>query len=312
MTDWDLRRLRVLRALGEHGTVRAAAEALQMTPSAVSQQLAALSRQVGTALLEAHGRRVRLTDAGHVLLRHTDQVFSDLERAEAELEGFVRGDAGRVTVGAFATAVPALVVPAATDLRRRHPGLELRIREAEAAEAYELLAAGEVDLALSLAADAPSPRDAKFERTTLLADPMYAALPAHHRLAAAPGLRLADLAREPWIFGSSGPWRDITLTACANAGFTPEQTHVAADWEAILAMVAAGMGVALVPRMAAPAPRPGAAVRELHADRPRRHVVAAVRSGSGDRPRLARVLRALQRAAAEHAEDSDARTVQLD
>ncbi|WP_017537157.1 LysR family transcriptional regulator [Nocardiopsis halophila] len=302
MTDWDLRRLRVLRALGEHRTVRATAEALNMTPSAVSQQLAGLSREAGVPLLEAHGRRVRLTDAAHVLLRHGDAVFAQLERAEAELESFARGEAGRVAVGAFATAIPALVVPAAADLRRRWPDLAVRVREAEAAEVYELLAAGEVDLALSLAADAPSPRDAKFERTVLMADPLRAALPAQHRLAGAPGLRLADLAEEPWIFGDSGPWRQITEHACAAAGFTPDQAHAAADWNAVLAMVEAGMGVALVPRLAAPGARPGVAVRELRADRPLRHVVAAVRSGAGGRPRLARVLRALQRAAAEHAD----------
>lgn len=294
MNDWDLRKLQVLRALDEHKTVRAAAESLRMTPSAVSQQLSTLARQAGVELLESHGRRVRLTEAARVLLRHADAVFAHLERAEAELAGFAQGEAGDVHVGAFATAIPNLVVPAAAELHRTHPQLQIRAREAEAADVYDLLASGDVDLALSLAADTPPPRDGKFERIPLLADPLHVALPVSHRLATVPELRLADLAEEPWIFGSDGPWRDITMTACVNAGFVPEQRHIATDWPAILSLVEAGMGVALVPRLVTAEPAPGVAVRVLRADHPRRHVVAAVRAGARQRPQLAQVLRALE------------------
>lgn len=298
MTDWDIKKLRILRALGEHGTVTAAAEALLMTPSAVSQQLSNLARQLGVPLLESHGRRVRLTDAAHLVLRHAEAVFAQLERAEAELAQYVRGEVGLVRVGAFSTAVPALVVPALRRLREGHPGLDVRIREAEAAEAYELLSSGRVDLALSLAAHAPTARDPRFALVPLLADPLDVALPAGHRLARSPELRLADLSGEPWIFGGSGPWSEITLTACEAAGFVPEQAHSAAGWAAILAMVEAGMGVALVPRMAAER-RSGVVMRALGADRPRRHVVAAVRRGSESAPGVSRVLAALREEAAE-------------
>ncbi|NGN69190.1 LysR family transcriptional regulator [Streptomyces sp. A7024] len=271
MVDWDIKKLRILRALADTGTVTAAAEALHMTPSAVSQQLSGLAKQVGAPLLEAHGRRVRLTEAAHLVLRHADTVFAQLERADAELTGYLSGDVGEVRVSAFSTAVPALVVPAVTELRRTHPGLHIRVTEAEAEAAYELLAAGEADLALSLAAHAPSARDPRFKRVELLAD-------------------------EPWIYGSSGPWSDITLAACEAAGFTPEQAHAAADWSAILAMVAAGMGVALIPRMALTSSEPpaGTVVRALQADQPRRHVVAAVRSGAEAAPGVSRVLAALR------------------
>ncbi|WP_017571680.1 LysR family transcriptional regulator [Nocardiopsis halotolerans] len=301
MTDWDLRKLRVLRALEEFGTVRATAEALCMTPSAVSQQLSSLSQQVGVALLEAHGRRVRLTDAAHALLRHTDIVLAQLERAEAELEGFARGEAGHVRVGAFATAIPSLVVPALGALRRTYPGLTTKVHQAEAAEVYDLLSAGEIDVGLSLAAQAPAGpvgHDGRYDRRELLTDPLDAALPAHHRLADARALRLRDLSEEPWIYGASGPWRDITVAACAQAGFVPRQAHVASDWRAILDMVAAGMGVALIPRLAAVNDVPGVSLRVPHADQPRRHVVSAVRSGAGGRPQVAAVLRALADAAA--------------
>ncbi|MFF2571794.1 LysR family transcriptional regulator [Streptomyces sp. NPDC058084] len=303
MTEWDIKKLQILRTLRDRGTVTATAEALLMTPSAVSQQLSNLAKQLGVQLLEAHGRRVRLTDAAHLVLRHAEAVFAQLERAEAELDAHLRGEAGRVRVAAFSTAVPSLVVPAVQALRPAHPGLDVRVREAEAAEAYELLSAGEVELALSLAAHAPTARDPKFSRVPLLADPLDVALPAGHPLADAPGLRLADLSAEPWIFGGSGPWSEITTAACEAAGFVPEQAHSAAGWTAILAMVEAGMGVALVPRMAAAERRagtgPGGVMRVLSADQPRRHVVAAVRRGAEEGPAVARVLAALRQAAVQ-------------
>ncbi|NEY34758.1 LysR family transcriptional regulator [Streptomyces sp. PRKS01-65] len=293
MTEWDLRKLHILRTLRERGTVTATAEALRMTPSAVSQQLTNLSRQLGADLLRAQGRRVRLTDAALLVLRHAEAVFERLERADAELAAYLRGEVGEVRVGAFSTAVPALVVPAVTALRATHPGVEVRLREAEAQEAYELLATGEVDLALSLAAQAPSAADPRFTVVPLLADPLDVALPQDHPLARAEGLRLADLAAEPWIFGGSGPWSDITRGACEAAGFSPVQGHSAAGWTAILAMVEAGMGVALVPRMAA-VRRDGVVMRELSADRPVRHVVAAVRKGAERRTAVGRVVAALR------------------
>ncbi|MFJ8748520.1 LysR substrate-binding domain-containing protein [Streptomyces sp. NPDC102441] len=300
MTEWDVKKLRILRTLRDRGTVTATAEALLMTPSAVSQQLTNLSRQLGVTLLEAQGRRVRLTDAAHLVLRHAEAVFAQLERADAELTGYLRGEAGLVRVGAFSTAVPALVVPAVRFLEAGgRPGPQVRVREAEAAQAYELLSAGEVDLALSLAAHAPTARDPRFTLLPLLADPLDVALPAGHPLAGAPALRLADLSREPWIFGGSGPWSEITTAACEAAGFVPEQAHSAAGWTAILAMVRAGMGVALIPRMvsASDRPRDGVEMRVLDEDRPYRHVVAAVRQGAERGPAVARVLTALQRAA---------------
>lgn len=296
MVEWDIRKLQILRTLRERGTVTATAEALRMTPSAVSQQLTNLAKQVGVPLLEAQGRRVRLTDAARLVLRHAEAVFEQLERADAELAAYLHGEVGEVRVAAFSTAVPALVVPAVRALRETYPGVVVRVREAEAGEAYELLAAGEVDLALSLAAQAPAVGDARFTRVPLLADPLDVALPRGHRLAGAEEMRLADLAGEDWIFGGSGPWSDITRGACEAAGFSPRQGHSAAGWTAILAMVEAGMGVALVPRMAAVA-RGGVVMREVGEQRPVRHVVAAVRRGSEARAAVGRVLRALRDAA---------------
>ncbi|MCX4880838.1 LysR family transcriptional regulator [Streptomyces sp. NBC_00847] len=293
MAEWDIRKLQILRTLRERGTVTATAEALRMTPSAVSQQLTNLAKQLGVPLLEAHGRRVRLTDAARLVLGHAEAVFEQLERADAELTAYAHGEVGEVRIGAFSTAVPALVVPAVKALRTAHPGVSVRVREAEAGEAYELLAAGDVDLALSLAAQAPTAAGPRFTRVPLLADPLDVALPRDHALAAVDGLRLAGLAGERWIFGGSGPWSDITRGACEAAGFSPVQAHSAAGWTAILAMVEAGMGVALVPRMAVVG-REGVVMRELSADRPRRHVVAAVRKGAEEGAAVGRVLEVLR------------------
>ncbi|MBT2447496.1 LysR family transcriptional regulator [Streptomyces sp. ISL-43] len=297
MTEWDIKKLRILRTLADQGTVTATAEALHMTPSAVSQQLTNLARQLGVPLLEAQGRRVRLTDAAHLVLRHAEAVFAQLERADAELAGYVAGEAGEVRIGAFSTAVPVLVVPAVAALRLSHPAVEVRVRETEAAESYELLSAGVVDLALSLAAHAPTARDPRFTRMTLLEDPLDVALPPAHPLAGAPELRLADLSGDPWIYGGSGPWSEITRSACEAAGFVPEQAHSASGWTAILAMVEAGMGVALVPRMVA-SRAAGVAVRVLSHDRPTRHVIAALRRGSESAPAVAHALTALRAVAA--------------
>ena len=298
---WDIKKLQILRTLREQGTVTATAQALLLTPSAVSQQLTNLAKQLGVPLLEAQGRRVRLTDAAELVLRHAEAVFEQLERADADLTAYLQGEAGEVRVGAFSTAVPALVVPAVRALRTAHPGISVQVRESEAAEAYALLGAGSVDLALSLAAQAPSAADARFTRVPLLADPLDLALPHGHPLAAADRVRLADFAAESWIFGGSGPWSDITRAACEAAGFTPHQGHSAAGWTAILAMVEAGMGVALVPRMASVRRdgRGGVVMRELGEDRPHRHVVAAVRRGAEDAPAVGRVLDALRRVAGE-------------
>ncbi|MCX5152999.1 LysR family transcriptional regulator [Streptomyces sp. NBC_00291] len=293
MIEWDIKKLRILRTLADRGTVTATAEALHMTPSAVSQQLTNLARQLGVPLLEAQGRGVRLTDAAHLVLRHAEAVFAQLERADAELAGYLSGDAGEVRIGAFSTAVPVLVVPAVAALRRTHPGVEVRVRETEAAESYELLSTGAVDLALSLAAHAPTARDPRFTRVTLLEDPLDVALPPDHPLVAAPAVRLADLSGDRWIYGGSGPWSEITRNACEAAGFVPEQAHSASGWTAILAMVEAGMGVALVPRMVT-GRASGVAVRVLAHDRPTRHVVAALRRGSASAPALAHVLAALR------------------
>ncbi|MEZ0093261.1 LysR family transcriptional regulator [Streptacidiphilus sp. EB129] len=298
MVDLDVRRLEILRELAARGTVTATAEALHMTTSAVSQQLAALSRQVGAPMLEPDGRRVRLTEAARILLGHAEAVISRLEAAQADLAAYLHGSAGQIRIAAFATGIRELVLPSVGLLARERPGLAVRIQEADPEQALRRLAAGDVDIALSLEAqDAPPAQDQRFDQVVLLLDPLDLALPVGHPLAGAAGVRLADLVGDQWIFGRGGPWHAITLAACAAAGFTPEIAHEAEGWPTILAMIAAGLGVALVPRLANAAHTPGVVVRELSADQPRRHVVAVTRRGTGLAPHIAPMLTALRRTA---------------
>jgi DNA-binding transcriptional LysR family regulator len=300
MIELDVRRLQLLRELAARGTVTATAEALHLTTSAVSQQLGALSRQVGAPLLEPDGRRVRLTEAARLLLVHADVIVARLEAAQAELTAYAQGAAGQVRVAAFATGISRLVLPAVGLLAADRPGLVVRVQEAEPSQALERLAAGDVDLALSLEAQNALPaRDARFDREPLLVDPLDLALPGGHRLAGAADIRLAALADDQWIFGRGGPWREIALAACGAAGFVPEAAHEAEGWPTILAMVAAGLGVALVPRLADAASTPGVTIRKLTADQPSRRVVAVVRRGTGRAPHLGPMLAALHRVAAD-------------
>jgi DNA-binding transcriptional LysR family regulator len=219
MAEWDLRKLRILHTLRERGTVTATAEALHMTPSAVSQQLTNLSRQLGVPLLEAQGRRVRLTDAARLVLRHADAVFEQVERADAALAAYRDGEAGEVRVGAFSTAVPALVVPAVRALRTTHPAVTVHVREAEAAEAYDLLAAGEVDLALSLAAEAPGtcPADLRGPATPGTPSRRTPESPKYVQYEGDPGARrehAPDAAGCSTKIRRTGPWSCPELPAC--------------------------------------------------------------------------------------------------
>ena len=293
----DIRRLRVLRELQARGTVGATAGALNLTPSAVSQQIAALSREAGVPLLMPHGRGVRLTPQAMLLLEHASAIDAQLQRARADLAAFGQGAVGRVAIGAFATAITGIVVPALVRLRRERPRLRLSIMETEAPDCFTRLDAGDLDIAITVDhPNGPDHGDPRYWRKELMDDPFLAALAEDHPLAAKPAVRLRDLAAEPWIVGAMrGPCQEVGVAACTAAGFSPGIIHRANDWSAVFALVAAGCGVALVPRMAVPAAAPaGVVLRALKGPQnPSRHVYAAVRAGSEAHPSLAPVLAAL-------------------
>jgi DNA-binding transcriptional LysR family regulator len=302
----DIRRLRVLRELQERGTVGATAEALNLTPSAVSQQIAALAREAGVPLLAPLGRRVRLTPQALLLLEHAGAIDRQLERARTELAAFQAGEAGRVGLGAFGTAIAGIVAPAMARLRRERPRLTLAVTEVEAPDCFSKLDAGELDLVIAVQHHGgPSRTDPRYVRRELLRDPLMATLPASHPLAAATEVHLEALAGDSWVVGAvRTPCQEVALAACTEAGFSPAPSNRVNDWTAVAALVAAGCGVALVPRLALPAGvPPGAVLRPLAGPRrPCRSIFAAVRGGSEKHPGLAPVLDALAAAAREWSE----------
>jgi DNA-binding transcriptional LysR family regulator len=297
----DVRRLGVLRELSRRGTVAATASALHLTPSAVSQQLAVLSRELGVPLLEKQGRGVRLTGQARVVLTHADAVAAQLERARADLAAWSDGAVGEVRVGSLASAVAAVVAPALGRLGRERPRLGVRVFERDPEEALAGLDAGELDVVVSVDHPrAPRRDDRRYTRVDLLVDVLDVLLPAGHPLAAAPAVALGDLADQVWVSGaSSDPCSQIVAGACATAGFSPDVRHHCREWDAMAALVAVGAGVGLVPRLAHPLRPAGLAVRPLVGAPVSRTVHALTRAASSSDVATTTVLRALCAAAAE-------------
>lgn len=300
----DLRRLRVLREVERRGTISAAAAALHLTPSAVSQQLAGLARDLDVPLLEKQGRGVRLTGQARVLLAHAEVVAGQLDRAMADLANWSEGTAGTVRVGALSTGITALVGPAIRLLAQRRPGLEIAVTEVEPPNAFDLLDGGELDIVVAVDyRDAPSRRDARYLRRDLLSDPLDVVLPADHPLATPEaqrdGLQLARLSEERWVSSeATDPCSMITTAVCAVAGFSPDVRHHAQEWDAAAALVAAGCGVALIPRLAQPLRQPGLVRCEVAGAPAARLLFALTRASAESAPPVMAVLDAITEIAA--------------
>lgn len=246
----DVRRLRLLHDLAHLGTIAAVAGAHAYTPSAVSQQLAALEREAGVPLLERSGRRVVLTPAGVVLVRHAGTVLNALEAAEAALAEARGAASGPLRIGVFPTAVRTLLSPALVALGREHPLLELMVTELDPVAAPDALRERRLDVALVHDYDVlPVEPDGTLEAVPLLDETVFLAVPADGAEPAAEpvgGARLAD-----WIVGSPGTaCHAVALQVCRGAGFTPVVRHHADDFATVLALVAAGQGVSIVPQLA--------------------------------------------------------------
>jgi DNA-binding transcriptional LysR family regulator len=293
----DVRRLRLLRELDNRGTVVATAAALHLTPSAVSQQLSALAKEAGVQLLDPAGRRVRLTPAARVLLRHADEIFAQLARAEADLAAFDEGRVGTVTVAAFSTAITGIVAPALQRLRETHPGLDVTVIDVMAPDCFDMLVGGELDLVVGFSASRP--HDRRIDQIPILDDPFMVALPRSHRLADLDEVPLAALADDDFIASRPGtPCHEITLAACAAVGFAPHIRHRTDDFVAVFGLIAAGCGIGLVPRLAGLTSTDRVVLRPL-IDTPMRHLGVMLRRGSDTSPHLAVVLRGIVAAAKE-------------
>ncbi|GAA3423355.1 LysR substrate-binding domain-containing protein [Streptosporangium sandarakinum] len=296
----DLNRLKALHAVAVYGSVGAAAEALMVTPSAVSQQLAKLERETGAPLLERNGRGVRLTDAAGLLADHAGRILALVETAEADFEA-LRGEVvGRLCIGAFPTAARGLMPGALRLLQKRHPDLQLQMMEREPARQIREVARGELDLALAQDwSNRPMAIPEGLSRETLLDDIADAALPAAHPLAGRPEIELADLSGERWVSSSPGTvchdWLVHTLRA---AELEPEISCMADEYPTQLALVAAGQGCAIIPRLGRDFLPEGVRIIPL---RPRlsRRVYALWRADAARRPAIRAAVEALKAVAAE-------------
>lgn len=297
----DVRRMQVLLAVVASGSITAAARNLGYTPSAVSQQLAALEREARIPLLDRVGRGVRPTAAGELLAKHAEVLSNQLAAAETELDELRAGRTGRLAVRYFATAGVALVPPAVAVLRRDHPGIEVDLKLIQPEDPLLAVESGEADIAIVVSRQGRPPAKG-VSLVHLLDDPYRVVLPAEHPLTAKDVVDLADLADEPWVGNEwpPGPCLDVMLDACASAGFAPKFFCEAEDYQTAQGFVAAGLGVSLVPLLALTTPHPGVVIRPVRRPEPIRSIKAAVRDTALDRTHTRQLLDSLRKTAALH------------
>jgi DNA-binding transcriptional LysR family regulator len=296
----DVRRMRLLRELARLGTIAAVAQAYSYTPSAVSQQLSALEREAGVPLVRHAGRRVELTPAGAELAVRTERVLELLEEAAAALAAGRAELAGELRIGAFPTAVRTLLPAALVALGTEHPRLELQVTELDPVQVPDALRAGTLDIALVHEYDyVPAEPDAALEARPLLTETIYLASAAPLPGRAGEVLRrCADL---PWIAASPGTLCFLMAERlCQAAGFSPRIRHRADDFATVLALVAAGQGVALVPELALADSPAGVVLTALPA---RRRTLIACRAGTAGHPAIAACAAAIRAAASAHRQD---------
>jgi DNA-binding transcriptional LysR family regulator len=295
-------RLRILREVAARGTITAAAEALYLTPPAVSHQLATLEREVGVALLERTARSIRLTGPGRRLVEHAETILADCEAALADVESLAGEVSGTVCISVFQTAAQSIALPALAGLRQRYPALELTIRELEPFRALPALRAGQLDIALSHEWDfVPIAADPSITRYDLLTEPIVVLLPPSHPLALSGGpVRLEDLAGERWcVAQESAASREAVERVAQSAGFEPRVILESNYFRAIGSAVEAGLGVGVAPLMT-DLRGLDIAIRPLVDPTLTRRIFAAVRAGSGDSPAVRTVLDAMVEAAKAH------------
>lgn len=295
----DVRRLRLLREFADRGSIAATAKALGYTPSAVSQQLAVLEREVGTTLLDRTARSAELTDAGRRLVVHADRILRMIEFAEADLA--VAEPAGQIVVTAFPTAAVAFA-PALAHNLRQHTGLTFQLRQTRPGDGLRQVRSGEVDIALidDWTGRLPTRGGGSLRFSLLMHDPVVLVVPSGH-WAAATGLDvdLRRLREEPWLAAPAGePSRQAFDRLLADVGGAPPVPWEFEGLGTILGLVARGVGIAVVPSLALTAAVPGIAVRELPGS-PTRYVYAVVRTASVRRPSVEVTMEALRGAAAE-------------
>jgi DNA-binding transcriptional LysR family regulator len=298
----DVQRLRLLRELAERGTVHAAADAMSLTPSAVSQQLKILQREAGVTLLEPEGRRIRLTDAGHSLVARTDEVLAALDRARAEMDSYRVTPRGSVRVAMFPSGAAMLLAGLIT--RAAVIGVEVLGRDIDQPAANAPMQLADFDVVVVHRDERDTaPWGPRFEATTLLREPLDIVLPAQHRLATRKRVPLRELADEAWIGVEGGLMVDDVLRSLATiSGVQPRIVQRVNDFRVVEELVVAGVGVALLPRYVLTAR--DLIRKPLGGVRIARRIEAVTRTGASARPAVASVINILRALARETAEQS--------
>ena len=277
----ELKRLRVLSEVARQGSFSAAADTLYLSQSAVSQQVATLEKEVGLELLERTTNGPKLTDAGQVLVTHADAAIARLEEAEHEVAAIAGLEGGELRIASFPTASVGLLTEALSEFRSTHPNVELKVTEAEPEESLPLLRAAEIDLAIvfDYSTLPPPGGDRDIERTLLLEESMYVALPRDHPLAKAKRVPLVKLADEAWLRGvGSSSCGEVIVQACRDAGFEPRIAFESDEYQVLEGYVAAGLGFTLLPDLALPTLHRDLVVRPTEPEAPKRRVWAATRA----------------------------------
>ena len=300
----DMRRLAVLREVARHGSLSAAAAALDYTASAVSQQLRTLEQEVGTVLVERGPRGARLTEAGQLLVRHAQRLLEGVEAAEGEVQALVGLRAGQLRLGWFATAGSTLMPLAIRRFRDRHPGVELQLTEGDPDVCADRLRGGQLDLALVYDFELAPSLGRDLRQVELLTDRLRVAVPREHRLAGRTRVDLVALRDERWIQGvRSGSTLEVLPSACRAAGFEPRIAFRTDDHMAVQGLVAAGIGVGLIPGIALPSRRQDIAVLDVRRPALVRHVRAALPPGRYRSPSAAAMVEVLREVSRELADE---------
>ena len=302
----DVKRMRILKEVADKGSFSAAAESLSYTQSAISQQIAALEKEAGAQLVQRGSRGIRLTEAGETLVKHADAILTRLSDAEAELEAIRGLRGGRLRMATFQTVGATLMPLAIAVFRERHPDIELTVKQLEDEESIPMLKAGELDIALTV--DETTVADEyseSIDMTFLLDDPMYAVLPLGHRLAGKTRLRLKDLKDDSWVNPTHAcSCSDLVRNSCIRAGFEPHVSFESDDYLAVQGLVAAGVGVALIPTLALTTVRDDVVTRDLGSEAPVRKISAATLKGAQRSPAARAMLDVLTEVAADYGERS--------
>jgi DNA-binding transcriptional LysR family regulator len=292
----DVGRLRTLREFADRGSVTATAQALHCTPSAVSQQLRALQTEVGLPLTEPAGRGLRLTDAGRALVVRADEVLAALSRAESELDTYRSAPKGRVRLAIFQSAA-LMVLPGLLDRVAGIDGLEIEARDLDMIPTQVPGLIADYDIVVTHRDEHAAPFDSeRLEIMPLLREPLDVALPVGHRLAGKERVELAELAGEKWISVNAGfPVDDVLRSLTIRTGVRPAVVQRINDFRVTESLVAAGHGIALLPRYTMDtSPGSGLLRRPLAGLRAARLVEVAMRHGASSRPAVATVLDALR------------------